>query len=106
MAFSLGTMGQVASNDESYPNAEPPPMIVRVLLFGPAADAAAAPHAEVELPAESTVGALRQAVVEAYPKLEPFVRHGRFACNTRYVPDDQRIAPDDEIALIAMVSGG
>ncbi len=45
-------------------------------------------------------------LMEEYPRLAPFRRCVRFACNGEYVGHDARFHADDEVALIPPVSGG
>lgn len=82
-------------------------MRVKVLLFGPAANAVGQRCVEVELPATSpTVANLRQALGAAYPALGKFLPPSRLAVNHEFAAEDRVVAPMDEIALVGMVSGG
>lgn len=80
-----------------------------MLLFGPAA-AALGGRDSVRVPlatgGAATVAELGRAMRERFPALEPMVASGRFAINHSFAHDHDPIGPGDEIALIAMVSGG
>ena len=78
-----------------------------VLLFGPAAELIGAETVSIELDSTApTVHDLENALVQARPSLQELVEAGRFAVNTQIVRRETRISPEDEIALISMVSGG
>lgn len=82
-------------------------MRIEVLLFGPEAAAAERNRLAVELSDdEPTCARLRDAIIAAEPVLVSSLRTARLAVNHRFADDAQRIGPDDEIALIGMVSGG
>lgn len=81
-------------------------MRVRVLLFGPAARAVGATSVELNVEALPTLALIRSRLSVESPALEPFLTAGRFAVNQRYASDETEVAARDEIALIAMVSGG
>ena len=81
-------------------------MELTVLLFGPAAAALGGRESvRVPLPAgdAATVADLGRVMREQFPPLAP---SGRFAVNHAFAGEHDRIGPGDEIALIAMVSGG
>ncbi|MEX0886391.1 MAG: MoaD/ThiS family protein [Phycisphaeraceae bacterium] len=82
-------------------------MQVTVKLFGPQAQLAGCETLTLTLDApQPTCGDLRIALADAAPPLAPSLPASRFAVNHEYVPDDQRISTDDELALIGMISGG
>ena len=81
-------------------------MNVRVRLFAVARQLVGADAAELELPAKSTVGDLRAALIARYPRLGNVNRHLVFAVNAEYAGDETRIPEDAEIACIPPVSGG
>lgn len=84
-------------------------MELTVLLFGPAAAALGGQGSVcVPVPSDSaaTVADLGRAMRERFPPLAPMVATGRFAVNHSFAGEHDRIGPGDEIALIAMVSGG
>ena len=78
-----------------------------MLLFGPAAATAGSKNVQIEIDTPSpTVNELERALVQMHPELQELIRVGRFAINARIARRDHPIRPDDEIALISMVSGG
>jgi MoaE-MoaD fusion protein len=74
-------------------------MIVSVRLFAGLRERAGAPHVDVELPDDATVGDLLAA-------LELAPRSCVAAINREYADAGTRIAPGDEVALVPPVSGG
>lgn len=81
-------------------------MEVRVLLFGPQADAAGRAHVAVTLPDDATCADLRSRLAEAAPTLAPSLDASRFAVNSEFADESTRLSETDEIALIGLVSGG
>ncbi len=81
-------------------------MHLRVLLFGPAAAAAGSAEVRVPAPSGATAGAVLHALAESHPALRPYVAAGRLAVNHAFAAPDYTVQPTDEVALIAMVSGG
>jgi molybdopterin converting factor small subunit len=86
-------------------------MVVNVLLFGPPADAAGTRVVPVDVGDPGTIAAASCASVlaalgRAKPALLPMLTHARLAVNQSLANPDQAVGPDDEVALIAMVSGG
>ena len=83
-------------------------MEVTVLLFGPAAMALGKDRATVSTQAATTAAELLRLLEANHAALIPFVASGvgRLAVNRTFAPPGQTIGPDDEVALIAMVSGG
>ncbi len=82
-------------------------MTVSVLLFGPQAQLVGERAVQVQI--EGTrinCTELRTALAKAAPVLTPSLSHSWFAVNHAYASEDQQIGPDDEVALIGMVSGG
>ena len=81
-------------------------MKVTVLLFGPAAAAVGARQVTVETGARAEIADLRLAIRQQHTGLADSLSSGRLAVNSAFVPESTTIDPDDEVALIAMVSGG
>jgi len=82
-------------------------MRVEVLLFGIEAANAGQNRLIVELPDnDTTCHRLRAAMAEADPRLRATQSVFRLAVNQRFVDDQHRINPQDEIAVIGPVSGG
>lgn len=79
---------------------------LRVLLFGPAATAAGAPSITLQFDAQPTCTQVLDRLAEAHPGLRQIAPVGRLAVNRVIAAPTSRIAPDDEVALIALVSGG
>lgn len=85
---------------------EPDASSVEVLLFGPAARAAGAATARVRVPDPATVRGVLQALAVQRPEIAFALPGARLAVNHAFVPADATVRPGDEVALIAMVSGG
>ncbi len=82
-------------------------MTVTVRLFGAEAQAAGCDELVLQLPGDrSTCAAVREAIIQRFPKLSAATRHARLAVNYDYADDGRTVAPGDEVALIGMVSGG
>lgn len=82
-------------------------MRIEVLLFAAQARATGHDRLTVSLPsAAPTCADLRDALGEAVPALRAQLPTSRFAVNHEFVGDGHRIAADDEVALIGLVSGG
>lgn len=81
-------------------------MKITVRLFAALADAAGARELELELSAGATGRDLLNLLSARYPKVAALAPSLRLAVNQEYVPWDNPLASDDEIALIPPVSGG
>ncbi len=82
-------------------------MDVVVKLFGPAEELARRNEVTVTLSVQdATCSALRSVLASAEPRLAPLLPGCRFAVNHGFASDDLVIEPEDEVALIALVSGG
>ena len=81
-------------------------IVVKVLFFGAARDAAG--HNEVEFTLAGPIKAANAfaEVLSAYPELRRFGRSLLFAVNQEYAPTDREIRDGDELALFPPVSGG
>jgi len=77
-----------------------------VLLFGPAAIAAGKSAVALRVADHPTSAAVASALADSVPSLAEFVRKGRLAVNHRFARPEEPIRSGDEVALIAMVSGG
>lgn len=82
-----------------------------VLLFGPAATTANADRVVVEASEAETHGGVKArdvlaALAAAHPSLGPIVSAGRLARNHDFAGPDEIVRPGDELALVALVSGG
>lgn len=82
-------------------------MIVRVRLFGPQAQLSGASVIDVEVQqAEATSDAVLSAIGQQCEPLAASLGASRLAVNHEFATAEQPITPDDEVALIGMVSGG
>jgi len=82
-------------------------MEMTVLLFGREADVAGRSSVALRIEnAQPTCRDVREALGAAEPSLLPLLCRGRLAVNHEFVADDRVLTPDDEVALIGMVSGG
>jgi sulfur-carrier protein len=80
--------------------------VIRVLLFGAAADRAGT--REIELPADegATLGELWTLLADRHPELVPMRDTLAFAVNGEYARMDAGVSPGDEVAVLPPVSGG
>lgn len=81
-------------------------MKVTVKLFAAARELAGASEAVVELSNVATVGDLRCATAQQWPRLAPLAAQSLMAVNAEYAADALQLKPGDEVALIPPVSGG
>ena len=81
-------------------------MKIQVKLFAVARDRAGANAVDVELSSPATIGELRTALAQQYPRLADIISHVRFALNDDYATDATAIDSHAEIAIIPPVSGG
>ncbi|NGQ95868.1 molybdopterin converting factor [Brevibacillus sp. SYP-B805] len=81
-------------------------MHVNVLLFAALAERANRREIPVQLPEAATVGALLQAIGDAYPALAPLLPSCFVSVNQEYAQPDRVINAGDEIAILPPVSGG
>ncbi len=80
-------------------------MTIRLLAFGIARDICGGAEVALDLPEGATVGRLREALLQRFPRLLD-LRALAIAVNNEYARDEQVLKPDDEVALIPPVSGG
>lgn len=82
-------------------------MIVKIKLFGPAAQIVGSPEILIQLMAPGTdCHAVMRAIRQQYPQLAPLMPSARLAVNCAYCQDDSPVTSHDELALIQAVSGG
>ncbi len=79
---------------------------IKVLYFGPAADAAGGREEIVGLDDSSTVQSLRSILFASHPELARQEEILRFAVNLDYVDIKRPLADGDEVAVIPPVAGG
>ncbi len=77
-----------------------------MLLFGAASTALGTGRVRLALPSPCTARQALDHLAVHDARLRPFTQAGRLAVNHRFAQADQAINPGDEVALIAMVSGG
>ncbi|HEY6714636.1 MAG TPA: molybdopterin converting factor subunit 1 [Rubrobacter sp.] len=80
--------------------------MIKVLLFGAAADRAGT--REIELPVEEgvTLAKIWALLAELHPDLAPMRDTLAFAVNGEYARKDAGVSPGDEVAVLPPVSGG
>lgn len=81
-------------------------MMVNVRLFAAARQWTETETLTVTCPEGSTLLDLRQTIERQVPRSATLLPHVRFAVNARYVSDDYRLQPGDDVACIPPVSGG
>lgn len=83
-------------------------MQLKILVFGPMANAAGSRTLQLEVPASGVLDAagVMRSIAEAYPPLRPMLPSTRLAINSKYALPGDSVAASDELALIGMVSGG
>ena len=81
-------------------------MMVRVLLFARAKDLAGTASLSLELPEDATVGVLRWALAEKYPRLGEFLPRCAVALDGEVASDEAELVEGAEAALLPPVSGG
>lgn len=77
-----------------------------MLLFGPAAAAIGADRVMVRVPEGATCGEILASLGESEPRLRGLAAGARLAVNHEFAGADRVVRGGEEIALIAMVSGG
>lgn len=75
-------------------------------LFALAKERAGQPSIEIDLPESATVGDLKRALAEQYPRLTPLLPSLRIAVDSEYATDEILINTNAELAAIPPVSGG
>ena len=80
--------------------------MIRVLLFGAAADRAGTRRVELPLDGGATLGELWPLLAERHPELVPMRDTLAFAVNGEYARMDEGVSPGDEVAVLPPVSGG
>lgn len=77
-----------------------------VLLFARARDLAGTDTVSIALPPGATVGQLRRALADAYPKLAGLLERSALAVNDEFADNAAVLPPDAVVALLPPVSGG
>ena len=80
--------------------------MIRVLLFGAAADRAGTRQTELSVDGGTTLGDLWPALADRHPGLVPLRDTLAFAVNGEYARMGDTVSPGDEVAVLPPVSGG
>jgi molybdopterin converting factor subunit 1 len=80
--------------------------MIRVLLFGAAADRAGTRETELPVEGGMTLGEIWPLLTERHPDLEPMRDTLAFAVNGEYARSGDAVSPGDEVAVLPPVSGG
>lgn len=81
-------------------------MTVHVLVFGAMASATGAGKVAVDVGEEASVRDVLVAISQQHPSLRFALSAARLAVNSAFAPDAAKVTSKDELALIALVSGG
>ncbi len=81
-------------------------MRVSVRLFAGLHDLVGHREVELELVDGATIADLREQLASQYPAVAPLMSTLVCAVNEEYVPNEHRLSPGDQVALIPPVSGG
>ena len=79
---------------------------MKVLVFGPIADALGAPMCEIFVRLPATVEQVTRALVAQMPGMDDLLLRSVVAVNQVYAGKERLILEGDEVALIPPVSGG
>ena len=80
--------------------------MIKVLLFGAAADRAGTKETELPVDEGVTHAELWPLLTEMHPDLVPMCDTLAFAVNGEYARGDAGVSPGDEVAVLPPVSGG
>ena len=80
--------------------------MIKVLLFGAAADRVGTRETELPVEDDVTLGELWPLLVERHPDLAPMRDTLAFAVNDEYAGAEDTVSPGDEVAVLPPVSGG
>jgi molybdopterin converting factor subunit 1 len=80
--------------------------MIRVLLFGAAADRAGTRQTELRVDDGVTLAEIWPLLAEKHPDLAPMRDTLAFAVNGEYARGDAGVSPGDEVAVLPPVSGG
>lgn len=79
---------------------------IKVLFFATLRDRAGTKSFELEIPAETTVGALKGIVVDNYPGLKETMDTVVISINREFAFDESPVPENAEVAMFPPVSGG
>ena len=80
--------------------------MIRVLLFGAAADRAGTRETELPVDEGVTLAEIWSLLAGRHPDLAPMRDTLAFAVNGEYARGDADVSPGDEVAVLPPVSGG
>ena len=80
--------------------------MIKVLLFGAAADRAGTKETELPVDEGVTLAELWLLLTEMHPDLVPMCDTLAFAVNGEYARGEDAVSPGDEVAVLPPVSGG
>jgi molybdopterin converting factor subunit 1 len=80
--------------------------MIKVLLFGAAADRAGTRETELPVDESMTLAEIWSLLVRRHPDLVPMRDTLAFAINGEYARGDAGVSPGDEVAVLPPVSGG
>lgn len=80
--------------------------MVKILLFGAAADRAGTRQTQLDLEDAATLDDLWPLLEERHPALSPMRDTLAFAVNGEYARGEDIVSPGDEVAVLPPVSGG
>ena len=86
--------------------AEDKRVLVKVLFFGAARDAAGTNEVAISTTFPGTVGAVKDAVFSKYAQVSLFGKSLMVSVNREYATEETMIKDQDEIAFLPPVSGG
>jgi molybdopterin converting factor subunit 1 len=79
---------------------------IKVLFFATLRDRAGTKSVDLEIPADTTVQALKDLVVEAYPGLRQTMETVVISINREFAFDESVVPSNAEVAMFPPVSGG
>jgi len=79
---------------------------IRVLFFATLRDRAGTKSIELNIPADTTVWALKDLVVDAYPSLKDTMGSVVISVNREFAFDESIVPANAEVAMFPPVSGG
>jgi molybdopterin converting factor subunit 1 len=79
---------------------------IKVLFFATLRDRAGTKNVELEIPTETTVQALKDLVVDAYPGLKETMDTVVISVNREFAFDESIVPENAEVAMFPPVSGG
>jgi len=79
---------------------------IKVLFFATLRDRAGTKNADLEIPAETTVQALKDMVVVAFPGLKETMATVVISINREFAFDESIVPENAEVAMFPPVSGG